>query len=68
MCGTNCLNLLILIRYHYSCEMCMAWIYLAICFCMSGILFICWVDFSAFCALLSSLATYKDDEDDVDDE
>jgi len=28
---------MILVRYRYSCEMCMAWIYLAICFCKSSI-------------------------------
>ena len=36
MYGTNCLSPLILLRYRQSCEVCMAWIYLAICFCKSS--------------------------------
>jgi len=66
--GINCLSPLILVRYHYSCEMCMACIYLAVCFYKSSILFICWATFSAFCTSLSNLSTSKDDNDDVDDE
>jgi len=33
MYGANCLSPLSLVRYRYSCEICMAWIYLAICIC-----------------------------------
>jgi len=36
MYGTNCPRLLILVHYHYSCKMCMAWISLAICVCKSS--------------------------------
>ena len=44
--ATNCLNLLILVRYRCSREMCMAWIYLAICIYNS-------IMFCLFCGQLS---------------
>ena len=54
MYGTNCLNLLTLVRYRCSCEMCMARICLAICIYNFIVLLICWATFSALCLVVLS--------------
>ena len=64
MYGTNYLNLLTLVHYHCLCEMCISWIYLAICIYNSSMFCLFVGQLSVHCALLSCLLTNKDDNDD----
>ena len=62
MYGTNYLNLLTLVHYRCLCEMCISWIYLAVCI-YNLIMFYLFVgQLSVHRALLSCLLTEKDDE------